>query len=250
MWPIPEAISARAPADTRIYAIGDIHGCDGLLGKLLGLIQADAAAAPEARKLLVYLGDYVDRWPDSAAVVERLTRAPPAEFEAVFLMGNHEDLMVNFLADPAAGRSWLMNGGRETAASYGVSTADIRHGGAAELGKLGTMRQALNANLPASHRAFLDTLVPFHREGDYLFTHAGIRPGVPLAEQRVEDLLWIRGPFLSSPEDHGAVVVHGHTPVDAVEFRFNRVNVDTGAVWTGRLTALVLHGEERHLIQT
>ncbi len=250
MWPIPEAVSARAPANTRIYAIGDIHGCDGLLEDLLGRIRADAAAAPESRKLLVCLGDYVDRGPDSAAVIERLTRDPPIGFETVFLKGNHEDYMLRFLADPAVGRSWLINGGRATATSYGVSTVDIRHGGAAELGKLGTMRQTLNDNLPTSHRAFLDSLVPCHREGDYLFVHAGIRPGVPLAEQRVEDLLWIRGPFLSSPDDHGVVVVHGHTPVDAVEFRFNRINVDTGAVWTGRLTALVLHGDERHLIQT
>ena len=250
MWPIPETISAHAPADTRIYAVGDIHGCDGLLAELQGLILADAAAAPESRKLLVFLGDYVDRGPDSAAVIERLRHGPPAGFEAVFLMGNHEELMLNFLADPAAGRPWLRNGGRETAASYGVSAADIQHGGAAELGKLGTMRQVLNAGLPAAHRAFLENLLPVHREGDYVFAHAGIRPGVPLAEQSVDDLLWIREPFLSSPDDHGVVVVHGHTPIDAAEFRFNRINVDTGAVWTGRLTALVLHGGERRLLQT
>jgi serine/threonine protein phosphatase 1 len=250
MWPIPKTISAQAPADTRIYAIGDIHGCDGLLAKLLDLIQADAAAAPEQRRLLVYLGDYVDRGPDSAAVIERLRRGPPAGFEAVFLMGNHEALMLDFLADPAAGGIWLRNGGRETAASYGVSSTNIHRGGAAELGKLGTMRQVPGANLPAPHRTFLDTLVPMHREGDYLFVHAGIQPGLPLTEQRLEDLLWIREPFLSSPDDHGAVVVHGHTPVEAVEFRANRINVDTGAVWTDRLTALVLHGDERRLIQT
>lgn len=250
MWPSPFNLSARAPADTRIYAIGDIHGCDDLLGDLLGRIRADAAGAPQRRKLLLFLGDYVDRGPDSAAVVERLSHGSPAGFDAVFLMGNHEDLMLRFLADPAEGRSWLRNGGRETAASYGVSTAGIGHGGASELGKLDTMRDALEVSLPPSHRAFLESLLPVHREGGYLFAHAGIRPGVPLAKQNVEDLLWIREPFLSSPDDHGAVVVHGHTPVDAVEMRPNRINVDTGAVWSGRLTALVLHGGERRLIQT
>ncbi len=250
MWPVPETISAHAPVNTRIYAIGDIHGCDGLLAELLDLIRADAAEAPESRRLLLFLGDYVDRGPDSAAVIERLRRGPPAGFEAVHLMGNHEDLMLDFLADPAGGGVWLRNGGRETAASYGVACPDIRRGGAAELGKLGALRQALDANVPASHRAFLGGLVPLHREGDYLFAHAGIRPGVAVTKQSVEDLLWIREPFLSSSHDHGAVVVHGHTPVDAVEFRFNRINVDTGAVWTGRLTALVLHGGERRLIQT
>lgn len=241
MWPMPE-IRARAPRDSRIYAIGDIHGSADLLDRLHDLIRADAARAPESRRVVVYLGDYVDRGPDSAGVIERLVTAPLAGFESVFLKGNHEDFMRRFLDDAAVGRHWLMNGGGATLASYGVAGVGD--------GDLFAMRDALRGCLPAAHLAFLDGLSLYWCEGDYVFVHAGIRPDVPLARQGEEDLLWIREPFLSSVADHGAVIVHGHTPVESPELQFNRIDLDTGAVWSGRLTALVMYGAERKILQT
>ncbi len=231
--------AAAVPPDTRVYAVGDVHGCATLLARLHELIRADAAAAPERRRVVVYLGDYVDRGPDSAGVVDMLIAGPGEGFEAVHLKGNHEDFLLRFLADPSIGGLWLMNGGGATLASYGVDG----DGGA-------DLRRAFLHALPKTHRAFYEGLRLWHREGTYLFVHAGIRPGRPVESQLAEDLLWIREPFLLSRADHGCVVVHGHTPVGAPEILDNRINVDTGAVWSGRLTALVLYGAERSFLQT
>jgi serine/threonine protein phosphatase 1 len=236
---------ASTPADTRIYAVGDVHGRADLLDKLQGLIAKDADRAPETRKVVVYLGDYIDRGPDSAGVIDRLIDGPLGGLEQVFLMGNHEEFFLRFLEDPEVGPLWVTNGGGATLASYGVKVAE-----ACTPKDMGALSRALQKNLPEEHLTFLNSLWVKHREGDYLFVHAGIRPGVPLERQSDEDFLWIREPFLGSPDEHEVVVVHGHTPVEAAEVHGNRIAVDTGAVWSGRLTAAVLSGQSQTFLHT
>lgn len=234
------------PAGTRVYAVGDIHGRADLLGYLHGMIADDLADRPPERAVVVYLGDYIDRGSDSRGVVETLIRRPLAGVEAVHLMGNHEEFMLRFLEDPGVGQSWILNGGDATLASYGVAPPAY----AADLVEMDRARRSLVDNLPAEHLAFLRALGPCHVEGGYVFVHAGIRPGRPIAEQAREDLLWIRGPFLQSRADHGFCVVHGHTITPEVEVRRNRIGIDTGAFRSNRLTSLVLEGGSRRWLQT
>ena len=243
--PEAEAVNASTPPDTRIYAIGDVHGRADLLDELQARIAKDARRASEKRKVVVYLGDYVDRGPDSAGVIDRLIDGPLADLEQVFLMGNHEEFLLQFLQDPEVGPLWVTNGGDATLASYGVEGAKVC--GADEMAGLS---EELRENLPDKHLEFLKGLAVSHREGDYLFVHAGIRPGVPLDRQQEEDLLWIREPFLGSPDEHEVVVVHGHTPVATPQVHCNRIAVDTGAVWSGRLTAAVLRGRSQRFLHT
>lgn len=243
MWPDTDTPSASTPPGTRAYAIGDVHGRLDLLDRLHLAIEEDAATAPESRKVLVHLGDYVDRGPDSAGVLDRLLEGALPGFEWIVLKGNHEDLMLRFLDDPGSGPLWMMNGGAETLRSYGFDV-DRRDPGL----DFRDLRDRFAAALPAAHRDFLRSLSLTHREGDYLFVHAGIRPGVPLEQQVEEDLIWIRDEFLHCGQDHGYVVVHGHTPVAAPEVRFNRIGIDTGAVWSGVLTALAMAGGERRFL--
>jgi serine/threonine protein phosphatase 1 len=245
MSPQPETLDASTPPDTRIYAIGDVHGRADLLGKLQSRIARDAGRARETRKVVVYLGDYVDRGPDSAGVIDRLIDGPLAGLEQVFLMGNHENFFLQFLEDPDVGAVWVRNGGDATLASYGLD-------GAADCGAedMAALSRSLHDKLPERHLAFLKRLSVSHREGDYFFVHAGIRPGVPLDRQSEEDLLWIREPFLDSPDERDVVVVHGHTPVAEPEVHSNRIAVDTGAVWSGRLTAAVLRGRRKRFLHT
>jgi serine/threonine protein phosphatase 1 len=245
MSPETEALDPSAPPDTRIYAIGDIHGRADLLEKLQARIARDADRAAEGRKVVVYLGDYVDRGPDSAGVIDRLIDGPLDGLEQVFLMGNHEDFFLQFLQDPEVGPLWVSNGGDATLASYGLAGAQAY--GAKDMAALS---RALHDTLPDRHLEFLKGLSVSHREGDYFFVHAGIRPGVPLDRQCEEDLLWIREPFLASPDDRDVVVVHGHTPVELPEVHSNRIAVDTGAVWSGRLTAAVLRGRCKRFLHT
>lgn len=229
-----------APAGTRLYAIGDIHGEAALLELLLERIEADAAEHPADRRVLIYLGDYVDRGPASCEVLDRLVAGPPEGFEQVCLMGNHEEMMLGFLTgDPGLGGLWLDYGGDETCRSYGLDPNE----------RPAVLAEALRARLPESHRALLWRLALSHREEGYFFAHAGIRPGVPLARQQRADLIWIRGPFHRSEADHGGVVVHGHSPVTEPENLHNRINVDTGAVYGNTLTAVVLAGRERSFLQ-
>jgi len=234
---------AALPQDHRVYAVGDIHGCLGMLIELEALIRQDAAAAPEPRKTIVYLGDYVDRGADSAAVIDHLLR-PMEGFERVFLRGNHEDFLLRFVAGDEdglrRGGGWMINGGDATLRSYGVDAPPF----AIDHPVMRELRDRFDDALPTAHRAFLEATATSHRIGGYFFTHAGVRPGRPLDMQEPEDLMWIREPFLWSDEDLGAVVVHGHTPVARPEIRSNRINVDTGAVYNGRLTAVVLSGTQ------
>ncbi|MBX3489225.1 metallophosphoesterase family protein [Parvibaculum sp.] len=230
----------------RLYAVGDIHGRDDLLEALMALVEADAARAPDLHKVLIFLGDYVDRGLQSKAVLDRLTGDFAPGFERVFLKGNHELALRQFMEDAAFGRSWKYYGGLETLHSYGITELTLSDDPA----DFERARQHFNETIPDKHREFLDNLQLTAEFGDYFFVHAGVRPGIALHRQIEEDLLWIREEFLDSSSTYGKVVVHGHTPRETVEFRPNRIGLDTGAYMTGVLTALVLEGEERRLIQT
>lgn len=229
---MPELAPAPAalPAGRRVYAIGDIHGCLGQLLALHEMIAADLAARPIEAPLLLHIGDYVDRGPDTAGVIERLRHGPPiVGVPTVNLKGNHEQTMIEALAgERAAGTDWLFHGGKPALESYGIDPDGPR--------------DVWASTIPASHRAFLNQLTLMHREGGYVFAHAGIRPGVPLEEQTQDDLLRIRQPFLFTDQDLGVIVVHGHTPTSAPVVRRNRIGIDTGAVFGGKLTCLVLEG--------
>lgn len=239
---------AHAPADTVIYAVGDIHGRLDLLTALHCLIEADAARRRSSRRLLVYLGDYVSRGPNSRGVVDRVLAWLPERFERIALKGNHEELLLRCHdGDFEAGRHWLDYGGIAALASYGVSVADPSARRPADIARLGA---ALRAALPAAHLSFLRGLGIGHRAGDYYFVHGGIRPGVALDSQSERDRIWIRKTFLRSRADHGAVVVHGHSISDDAELLPNRIGIDTGAYKSGVLTCVVLENEGQSLLQT
>lgn len=237
---------ARVPGGTRVYAIGDIHGRVDLLDRLHAQILEDAATCDAARKVVVYLGDYVDRGKDSKSVIDRLLGEPLPGFERVFLKGNHEEAFLKFFLEPEFGRDWKYYGGLETLMSYGVKALPLKD----EPEAFVTARDELATLFPPAHLDFLGSLQLFHEEGDYYFAHAGVRPGRPLAEQTGEDLMWIRAEFLESDADFGKVVVHGHTPEEQPVERFNRIGVDTGAYITGVLTCVVLEGTQRRYIET
>jgi serine/threonine protein phosphatase 1 len=241
-----EEFSASAPLDTRIYAVGDIHGRVDLLRHLHGLIEADAARPGVTRNTVIYLGDYVDRGAESAAVIDLILDAPPRGCGVVTLKGNHEELMLRFRDDISVARGWLMNGGDTTLASYGVDPPLIYAGAPA----FEQAQAKFAASLPPRHLAFLEQLALTHVAGDYLFVHAGIRPGVKLADQRADDLLWIRDKFLDSYERFEKFVVHGHSITLNPAIRANRIGIDTGAYASGRLTCLVLEGRSRRFIST
>lgn len=232
------------PQGQLVYAIGDIHGRADLLASLLAVIISDAAKGAE-RRTLVFLGDYIDRGHDSRRVVDMLLSNLPQGFDVHFLKGNHEAIMLDFLQDPSYLGQWLANGADATFRSYGMDVAELINKGAAPE----TWRQAFLASLPEAHRDFFETLELAVSFGDYFFVHAGVRPGVPLEAQDPADLIWIRGPFLQSEEDFGKIVVHGHTPRATPEIRANRIGIDTGAVFTDRLTALRLEDGSRRLLQ-
>jgi serine/threonine protein phosphatase 1 len=234
MLPAP----ATLPPGQRIYAIGDVHGCLGHLVRMHRLIEADLALRPVAEPIVLHIGDYLDRGPDSAGVIERLCRGWPAPgVRQINLCGNHEDMALAALAGGSADDIvlWRLNGGGATLASWGASGhADPR----------------LWADLlPAEHVAFLRSLPLTFAAGGYLFVHAGLRPGVPLAEQSRFDMLWIREPFLSWRGELPAVVVHGHTPDAEAVVRRNRIGIDTGAVMGGVLTCAVLEADRVGFLQ-
>ncbi len=236
----------RAPDGVRLYAIGDIHGRADLLDSLLVDIKADCAGHPHVE--VIFLGDYIDRGPGSAAVIDRILSGPSSGQKWTSLIGNHEAVLLHLLSDAQKDEStfpsWLHHGGRETLASYGLP-ADIIYGD-----DLSLTMNALSKALPAAHRDFLHNLDLSRQVGDYLFVHAGIRPGVPLDEQRRRDLIWIRDTFLEFPGDHGVHVVHGHSITAKVDERHNRTGIDTGAYASGKLTALMIEGTERRYLST
>ena len=232
------------PAGVRVYAIGDIHGRDDLLEDLLAQIEAEKI--PENEKtILVFLGDLVDRGPDSSAVVERLAGYGREKFQCVFLMGNHEEALLRVVdGDTSILGTWLRVGGDACAESYGLNGEELR--------RLPALRaiERVRSAIPERHVEFLRSFHDSFRVGDYCFVHAGVRPGVPLEQQAVTDLRWIRGPFLHHDGPHDAMIVHGHTITEKVDERPYRIGIDTGAYKSGTLTALGLRGRDRWVIQT
>jgi serine/threonine protein phosphatase 1 len=235
----------RGHSDARLYAVGDIHGCLDLLDSLLRLIEEDSAARPPKKTYIVFLGDLIDRGPASAGVVERLRTYRPEGATPVFLAGNHEEIFARVLEGEAEILAdWLKFGGAECLESYGVDPAALKR-----MDPAAAVEQ-LRSKVPQAHIDFIESFADTFRFGDYLFVHAGIRPGIDLAEQEQFDLRWIREPFLSFDDEHGLVVVHGHTIVDQVEERANRIGLDTGAYRSGVLTALAVEDDVRWYLST
>lgn len=246
-WQKAPAKWEQAPAvpdGHRIYAVGDVHGQDHLLGDLLAQIEADIVARPGMDVILVFLGDLIDRGPASAEVVERLRNYRRHGVRTEFLIGNHEEVLLRILeGEGGLLADWLRFGGAQCARSYGLSASRLAKMAPAEAIEM------LRSTIPAEHQAFLASFADTLRAGDYLFVHAGIRPGIALAEQAQVDLRWIRGPFLDHPARHEVMVVHGHTITEQVDERGGRIGIDTGAYKHGVLTALVLEGEQRRILQ-
>jgi serine/threonine protein phosphatase 1 len=234
----------RGAPGKRCYAIGDIHGRLDLLDLLLREIEQHNAARPARETIVVSLGDIIDRGPHSRAVVERLMQPLPFAARLICLKGNHEEMLVRGLGgETQLLRTWLATGGRDCARSYGVDPI-LLDGQPEEI-----VEHNLANAIPRSHLAFLASLPDTARFGDYLLVHAGIRPGVDLAAQRPADLRWIRKGFLEADDDHGFLVVHGHSVALAIEKRANRVGIDTGAYRTGVLTAMWIEDEEHGFLQ-
>ena len=234
-----------APDRQRAYAIGDIHGRLDLLDELLDRIEVDDRSRAPANVTIIFLGDLIDRGPQSAQVVERLRRYRPSFAKTLFLMGNHEEVLLRIVGgETGIVADWLRFGGAECVRSYGIDPADLQYRNPSEVPRI--LRQAI----PKEHLKFVSGFVDTASLGNYLFVHAGIRPGVPLSHQLPQDLRWIRLPFLEDETDHGRIVVHGHTISDSVDVRTNRIGVDTGAYRSGVLTALGVEGDERWFLQT
>lgn len=225
---------ALVPTGRRVYAVGDVHGRADLLVRLLQDLHADIARGGfEGRPILVMLGDYVDRGFQSKDVIDVLMGELMSPFETYFLKGNHEAAMLQFMTDPSIGPRWAEFGGVETLVSYGVRPPRTR----TSQDEWAAASEALNKAMPSEHLQFLTNLDLSVRIGDYLFVHAGVRPGVPLDQQTERDLLWIRDEFLADGRALGAVIVHGHTPTRTPHKDSRRIGVDTGAYLSGRLTA-------------
>jgi serine/threonine protein phosphatase 1 len=273
---IPRRAACTAPPGTVIYAIGDVHGRSDLLRRILENIRADSSARKASRRVLVFLGDYINRGVDSRAVVELAIDPGLPGFEVVTLKGNNEDALLRFLdGDLMVGAHWLDYGGFDTMGHYGMmfdrprsrdlatleglrqrsdSLPDygmaIALAQAPDQAMLDELRRNFAAALPRRHLDFFSSLRVAHREGNYYFVHAGILPGVPLEKQTNLDRMWIRNRFLDSELDHGVVVVHGHSVSPRPEVKHNRIGIDTGAYRTGVLTCLVLEGTKRAFLQT
>ena len=229
----------------RAYGVGDIHGRLDLLDQLLETIHSDIASRPARKVLLVFVGDLIDRGPNSAQVVDRLRTYEHPGVQAVFLLGNHEEVLLRILKGEAELiTKWRWFGGSECLQSYGVDVSQLA--GLSDEDAVDVVRKAI----PKTHVEFLESFDDSCRFGDYLFVHAGIRPGVELDQQRQSDLRWIREPFLFDETDHGFIVVHGHTIRPEVEVRPNRIGIDTGAYRSGVLTALAIEGSETWLLDT
>ena len=220
-----------------VYAIGDVHGC---LTELRGLEQRiiEDAAGVDGEKWLVYLGDLVDRGPDSVSVIDHLIARPPQGFRRICLAGNHEIMMLGFLENPASQPEWLQFGGQQTLASYGIDAARLLATPARQ------RRAILDSHVPGDHMEFLSTLPLTLSLPGVVFVHAGLRPDIPLDRQAENDLLWIREEFFRAPPVPGRLVVHGHTPAKNAVMMPGRICVDTGAFATGRLTAVRLSLDE------
>lgn len=236
----------RIPEGTVVWAIGDIHGRLDLLDPLVEGILADTRASSVDRTVVIFLGDYIDRGPDSCGVLRRLSSLPhDAGVEWRFLAGNHERTMLDFLQDPSVGSRWCDYGGDATLVSYGLRKPDLGH--RAESWK--RLAADLDHKLTRAERQFLERLELSITLGDYFFTHAGARPGVALEAQRSDDLMWIRESFLASDVEFDKVVIHGHTPTAGVYADHRRVGLDTKAYASGVLTAVRFEDARREIVQ-
>jgi serine/threonine protein phosphatase 1 len=232
----------KLPDGIRIYAVSDIHGCADQLQDVFAAIDHHLARAGPVRALHVFLGDYIDRGPASRQTIDLLIERG-RRHESIFLKGNHEAFLFEVLQDASRLQSWREYGGFQTLMSYGLAPP-IKPDQAEQ----SELVRALLQGMPKHHRHFFSNLRTSFFCGDFFFAHAGVRPGVPLRQQREEDLLWIRDEFLQSEEDFGKFIVHGHTPVPKPEIRPNRINIDTGAYATGILTLLTIQGERMFAI--
>jgi serine/threonine protein phosphatase 1 len=244
----PATRPGTVPAGQAVYAIGDVHGRLDLLEDLLARIREDAGQhTTDQARSLIFLGDYVDRGSESRGVVDAVMSDLLPGFTTVRLMGNHEEAMLSFLDGESDGLDWLSFGGLETLLSYGVPLRSLPNSGEA----VKALQAALVEAVPERHVAFFRQCLLHYTVGDYVFVHAGVRPGVTLEKQTQTDLLWIRDDFLRVRAPlPGRVVVHGHTICDLPQDRSHRINIDTGAFVSGRLTCLVLRGSERRFLST
>ncbi len=224
------------PRGMRVYAIGDVHGRMDLLLDLIARIRADDRVRGPAETGLIMLGDLIDRGPESAQVLEYLIRGGPGFAWTRYLMGNHEDAFLTSVNDDSVAADWLRYGGLETLESYGVTPAALINRGI-------ELATEMDEKIPLRHYNFVRRFEDYVQIGDYLFVHAGIRPGIPIERQKRRDLYWIRKDFLSDQTDHGLIVVHGHTISERPEVRDNRIGIDTGAYCSNRLTALGLEDD-------
>lgn len=244
---VPAPAIPTVPDDEVVWAIGDIHGRLDLLVPLVETVLDDAAATDARRKVIVFLGDYIDRGPDSRGVLKYLVqRQTHEDVEWRFLKGNHEEAMLKFMAEPGFGPNWCEYGGDAALESYGLKPPEMKHRTEA----WARVAADLEHRVTADERAFLETLEYSLAIGDYFFAHAGARPGISLERQSERDLMWIRGTFLDDPAAFEKVVVHGHTPTAQVHADHRRISVDTKAYASGVLTALRLQGQDRTTIQT
>lgn len=235
----------KAPPGQRWYAVGDIHGCYDLLNRLIKYIDNDDATRGEADTRLLFLGDYIDRGPNSRAVLELMMKLDLGDDRVVFLMGNHEETLLA-TADGHRRAATLLHqmGGRETLLSYGASAHDYDLADAAGIVDL------VRLVIPEDHLAWLRKLRSSYAVGDYMFAHAGIRPGVPLKDQLSSDLRWIRKDFLQSTASHEMMIIHGHSVTREIDEQTNRIGIDTGAYASGCLSAIGIEGYERWFLQT
>lgn len=238
--------TTSVPEDTRVYAVGDIHGRADLLYKLMEKIHDDAGASQETRIVLIFLGDYVDRGFQSKEVIDYLLSDAVDQYETYYLKGNHEAAFETFLSDSAFGPQWARFGGAETLMSYGIQPPRAR----TQSAEWEDVCQQLNSVLPNEHRSFLGSLSLYATLGDYVFVHAGLRPGQTLENQAEKDILWIREEFLKDENEFERLVVHGHTPVSSPYRDYRRIAVDTGAYLTGKLTAACLVGDRVSFLST
>ena len=243
LWPQRQKkAQPRIPAGFRIYAVGDVHGRADLLIGLFARIDSDLQRRPSVRPVQLFIGDYVDRGPDSRMVIDLLI-ARGRKHEMVCLKGNHELYLSQVLTDHSIFSEWQQMGGIPTLLSYGLTPS-----GGAGAKSAQEVAVAFRQALPGSHRRFIDGLTLSFSFGDFFFAHAGVRPGIDLKKQTQHDLLWIRDDFLLHEGDYGKIVVHGHTPAKEPEVRSNRINIDTGAYATGKLTCLVLERDQMRFL--
>lgn len=238
----------ETPVNTRLYVVGDLHGYPSGLAAMMDKIEEDMRGRDIPHVKLVFVGDYVDRGPDSKKLLDDLIALKEADlpYERIFLKGNHENGLLEFLKDPRGDRKdWLEWGGAETLASYGIKPAKKK----SLLHQAEKLSEEFNKAIPDSHRAFMDALQLYYECGGFLCVHAGIKPNFPLEEQEEHDLWMIREGFLDYEGEHPWRVVHGHTITRKPEILPNRINIDTGLYKHGVLSCAVIEREEVGILQ-